>query len=122
MRAIWMLLLLCIMGTSSAASLEPHRLADGRQVPDHADYVPPEPEGGQMPVLRAAPGVQGVFVADLIVSAQGEVTDVVPVKRLHPQVDRTLMRRWRQVRFQPARLDGQPVSAIYRTSIEFFQN
>lgn len=122
MRAIWMLLLLCIIGASSAASLGPHRLADGTPVPEGADYVPPAPEGGHMPLLRAAPGVQGVFVADLVVSAQGHVTDVVPVSRLHPQVDRTVMRRWRQVRFEPARLDGQPVSAIYRTSIEFFQN
>lgn len=122
MRAMWLLFLLCITGTSSAASLGPHRFADGTAVPEGANYVPPVPEGGHMPVLRAAPGVQGLFVADLIVTPQGEVTDVVPVSRIHPQVDRTLIRRMRQVRFEPARLDGQPVAAIYRTSIEFFQN
>ena len=71
MRAIWMLFLLCIIGTSSAASLGPHRLADGTAVPEGASYVPPVPEGGHMPLLRAAPGVQGLFAADLIVSKQG---------------------------------------------------
>jgi hypothetical protein len=124
MRAMLWLFLFCIgvTGTVFAASLGPHRLADGTPVPDGADYMPPVPEGGAMPTLRAAPGVQGRFAADLIVSPQGDVTDVVPVSRIHPQVDRTLIRRMRQVRFEPARLDGLPVAAIYRTSIEFFEN
>lgn len=124
MRAMLWLLLFCISvtGTVFAASLGPHRLADGTPVPDGADYVPPVPQGGAMPMQRAAPGVQGLFVADLTVSPQGEVIHVVPVNRIHPQVDRTLIRRMRQVRFESARLDGVPVAAIYRTSIEFFQN
>lgn len=123
MRTRLLMVLLCLGSIASAAmaaSPAPHRLADGTPVAEGVDYAPPVPEGGRMPLWRAAPGVQGLFAADLIVSPKGVVSEVIPVSRIHPQVDRTLMRRMRQVRFAPARLDGQPVAAIYRASIEFY--
>jgi TonB family protein len=102
-----------------------NRLADGTPIAEGADFVAPVPVGGRMPRVRyptqlAAAGIQGHFEADVVVSGNGDVLDVIVKRRFHRQLDKGIVNLLRHVSFQPATLNGVPVAAIYRASYEFF--
>lgn len=122
-----LLVLAVMLQPAYAASQGPNRFADGTPVPESANFLPPEPADGSLPMVRhpkqlAVAGIHGQFAADVVVSAAGEVLDVVVKRRIHRQLDQGLVKLLRQVQFDPAMLDGEPVSAIYRATYDFSTN
>ncbi len=128
-RIIFSLLLTLALTLQAAyaASQEPNRFADETPVPESANFLPPEPAGGILPTVPypkqlAVAGIQGHFEADVVVSATGDVLDVVVKRRIHRQLDQGLVKLLRQVKFYPATLDGKPVPAIYKATYDFSIN
>lgn len=120
-------ILALLLRPAYATSQGPDRFADGTPVPESENFLPPAPKGGNLPLVQypkqlAIASIQGRFEADVVVSASGEVLDVVVKRHLHRQVDRGIVKLLRQVRFDPATLDGKPVSAIYRATYDFSIN
>ncbi len=117
--SLLLVLTIVLQPASATPQQGPDRFADGTLVPEHANFSAPEPVGGSLPLVRypkqlAAAGVQGHFEADVVVSATGDVLDVVVKQRVHRQLDQGLVKLLRQLEFTPARLDDEP----YQQSIE----
>jgi len=54
-------------------------------------------------------GVQGKVVLELLIDEHGAVARSRVVRKLHPLLDAAALEASRRLRFQPARVDGQPV-------------
>ncbi|HEX2253195.1 MAG TPA: energy transducer TonB [Thermoanaerobaculia bacterium] len=63
--------------------------------------------------------VQGVVVVQTVIDRTGEVIDVRIVKSLHPGLDFRTAEAVRSWRFEPARLDGEPVPVYYSFTTNF---
>src|SRR3546814_845108 len=77
--------LLLVLGLAAQPAIgapAANRLADGTPIAQGADFVAPVPAGGRLPIVRypkqlAAAGIQGHFEADVVVSSDGDVLDVI---------------------------------------------
>ena len=121
MRFFFICLLVAVgltLSPANAAVVGPHRLADGTVVAEDAEYSPPAPVTGHMPMFGRISSIKagGTFEADIVVSSNGEVVDVSVKHHISPALDRNIARALRRMKFYPAKLNGAPVAAIVRTS------
>jgi protein TonB len=66
------------------------------------------------PAMKAQAKARGVI--EVVIDEQGRVTALAIRESIHPMFDSELMARGREWRYQPAKLDGQPVK--YRKMIQ----
>ena len=125
-RGTTSLLVLALLFGLIACSAGPppaRRLADGRVVPEAADYeapIPLEPiPAPPYPEWMREARMQGVFVADVVVDETGDVVRVEVVNRFDRGIAAEAVRTLEGTRFEPASLDGRPVAAIYRYRAEY---
>lgn len=73
----------------------------------------------QYPPLARLARVQGPVVLLMTIDAQGVPTDVKAISSPHPALEAESIRTARQWRFEPAMVDGRPVSAQFRLTLTF---
>ena len=80
--------------------------------------LPRRLETPQYPKEAQAAGIQGVVIAELVVSDAGVVTDA-RVLRSIPMLDEPALKAVRQWRFEPAIVDGKPVPVRMTVTVNF---
>ncbi len=63
--------------------------------------------------------IQGVVIVQAIIDCRGDVTDVTVLKGLPMGLTEATVAAISQWRFEPARLDGRPVSVYYNLTVNF---
>ena len=63
--------------------------------------------------------VQGVVIVQAIIDCRGDVTDITVLKGLPLGLTEASVEAISQWRFEPARLDGRPVSVYYNLTVNF---
>ena len=63
--------------------------------------------------------VQGVVIVQAIIDKQGNVTDVKLLKGLGMGLDQAAMEAMKKWKFEPATLNGKPVSVYYNLTVNF---
>ena len=63
-------------------------------------------------------GVQGLVMLEAVIDSHGVVGDVT-VKNGHPALSQAAIRAARQWKFEPATLDGEPVSVYFALAVNF---
>lgn len=88
----------------------------------HSGMIRPERIAGLEPryteMARRA-RLEGVVILQAIITRQGEVRNVKIVKPLGLGLDEAAAETVRGWRFQPARLDGEPIDVIYSLTVRF---
>lgn len=64
-------------------------------------------------------GVQGTVIVHAIIDEEGRVQKAVVLEGLHPQLDREAVETTRLWKFEPAKLNGQPVAVVFTLTIEY---
>ena len=86
------------------------------------DVVPPEkitaPQPQYTEMARKA-RIQGVVIVQAIIDKQGEVTNVKVLKGLPMGLDQAAVDAVKRWRFEPATLNGKPVSVYYNLTVNF---
>jgi TonB family protein len=100
-----------ILGTPDTNGI--YRVGGGVPPPQRAD-TPRYPEEAK------AAGIEGVVLAEVVVSEQGVVTDAKIVRSI-PMLDEAALETVRQWRFRPAVVNGQPVPARMVVTVMFAQ-
>jgi protein TonB len=80
---------------------------------------PPKPVYHPYPAYTQAArqrGVEGTVVLDIVIAADGSVSDVVVTKGIDADLDASAVNTVRKWRFEPATKAGKPVA--FRTEIE----
>ena len=77
-------------------------------------------ENAQYPKEAQAAGIQGVVIAEVVVSEAGLVTDARVVRSI-PILDEAALKAVRQWRFEPAVVDGKPVPVKMTVTVNFSQ-
>jgi len=101
----------------------------GISVPDPTPPAPSTSENLQPPKLVSSPELtssslaltekmQGVVVIDALVDATGKVTDMTVISGL-PRLTQAAMQALRTWKYEPARLQGQPIAMHMKVSINF---
>jgi TonB family protein len=77
-------------------------------------------EGGPLPAYRPGSGItvdpSSVVPVEALISADGRVVVGRVVQSLgSPERDARMVHAMQRVKFQPAKLDGQPIQAVYRS-------
>jgi TonB family protein len=63
--------------------------------------------------------VQGVVELRVVVTSQGEIGDVMIVKKLNPDLDEKAVEAIHKWKFKPATKDGQPVAVQINVDMQF---
>jgi hypothetical protein len=119
-------LIVAALATFGCASSTPQgKLADGSPVPAGQAFTPPTPTT-RMPLdllgRIGSSGVRGLFRAEVTVSKAGIVSALKVTHSLGEAVDAEIIPALRQLLFNPATLNGEPVAAIYDARFNFTSN
>lgn len=82
-------------------------------------FTPPVAVERVAPKFDSTKPVRGSVLLACVVTPEGKVTNVQVVRSIDSLIDDRAMAAFRQYRFSPALLNGQPVSATYREEIAF---
>ena len=108
-------------------------VVDDRPQPPGAGVVPPQSPSGEdvippsrtrtvpptYPDVARAAEIEGDVVLQATVGADGAVSDVVVVRRVHPLLDAAAVAAVRQYEYAPGRRNGVPVAVRIRTTVSF---
>ena len=72
----------------------------------------------EYPVIARNAGVEGMVIIEAVIAVDGTVRDA-RVLRSHPLLDRAAVDAVRQWRYEPTRLNGQPVPVIVTVTVQF---
>lgn len=64
-------------------------------------------------------GIRGVVILEIVVGADGSVTDAKVLRSVFPSLDRAALDTVRQWRYTPTLLNGQPVPVIMTVTVNF---
>ncbi len=64
-------------------------------------------------------GIRGVVILEIVVAADGSVTDAKVLRSAFPSLDRAALDTVRQWRYTPTLLNGQPVPVIMTVTVPF---
>jgi protein TonB len=70
------------------------------------------------PALALSARVEGVVIIEAVIAVDGSIRDA-RVLRSHPLLDRAAVDAVRQWRYEPTRLNGQPVPVIVTVTVQF---
>jgi TonB family protein len=107
--------------------------ADERPLPPAAGAAPPQSPSGEAvvpprrtrtvsptyPDVARAAEIEGDVVLQATVGADGAVSDIVVVRRVHPLLDAAAVAAVRQYEYTPGRRNGVPVAVRIRTTVSF---
>lgn len=102
------------------ALAEPPRPPDQPRRPG-GDIVPPQRTVYKAPVYpqaAVAARIEGIVILEATIDTQGVVQNVTVLRSL-PMLDRAAIDAVRQWRYQPTRLNGQPISIIMTVTVNF---
>lgn len=71
------------------------------------------------PALAKEERIQGQVVAKAVITKEGDVEDVEIVESLGEDFDQTVLDTLAQWKFEPAKLDGEPVAVFYTLTFNF---
>ena len=112
-------------GPSSSTSVSPDRTIARLATLDPSDH--PEMIGGRgalymhilYPEEALRKGIQGRVVLNFVVTEEGETERIEVAQSLHPLCDSAAVRALRNVRFAPARQNGQSIPVLMKLPIRF---
>lgn len=73
----------------------------------------------QYPEAAREEKVEGVVIVQVVIEKDGTVSQTRVLKGLHPELDRASREAISTWTFEPARLDGEPVSVFYNMTIRY---
>jgi TonB family protein len=82
-------------------------------------FTPPVVVDRVTPKFESMRGVKGAVLVAGIVTPEGKIINVRVLRSIDPIIDERAVAAFRQYRFTPALLNGQPVHATYREEISF---
>ena len=117
----------CAAPQSTDDALRSCANVDAQAIDAEAADTPPVPIDGPEGVQRRAPfpdqdrrmGYQGNVVVRFVVDAEGSVVCSDVVRSVSPGLDASSRRAVHASRFEPARLDGDPVAAVTEHTLRF---
>lgn len=97
------------------------RLAEGQPLPTNVTApVLKKRVNPQYPEAAHAFGISGVTVVEVLVDREGTIRSPLVLKSLPaPTITYAALEAVRQWKFEPGRLDGQPVPTVFNVSINF---
>lgn len=129
-RLLFVLLTCMLLGPAAHAADgswgngEPYRLADGSVVAVDAPFKPaalPNPRAmiPKYPIELIRRGVQGRFLAELVVSATGDVVLIEVKQPVARALQGVITRHLRRLKFTPASMAGEPVASRNPVQLDF---
>jgi TonB family protein len=85
-------------------------------------FTPPVVVDRVTPKFETGRGVKGAVLVGGTVTPEGKIINVRVLRSIDPIIDERAVAAFRQYRFTPALLNGQPVHATYREEISFAPN
>jgi TonB family protein len=86
---------------------------------DSDRFTPPVALERVVPKFEAGRAVQGSVFLTGTVTPEGRITNVRVLRSLDPEIDQRAIDAFREYRFSPALLNGNPVHATYREELTF---
>lgn len=110
-----------------AERAEVHNIIDNETVIFDAVQEPPKPVGGiaaiqnkiQYTELAKRIGIEGKVIVQAIINKKGDVTNVIILKSLFPQLDEIALNAVKETKFFPGKQRGKPVNVKMTIPITF---